>query len=63
MELIAEMDADVISIEMSRSQMELLEAFVDCRYPHTIGPYVYDLHSPRVPSRERWHRCFKGPPG
>lgn len=46
---IAAMDADVISIETSRSKMELLDAFVDYRYPNEIGPGVYDIHSPRVP--------------
>jgi len=50
MQAVAEMDADVISIETSRSQMELLDAFVDFRYPNEIGPGVYDIHSPRVPS-------------
>ena len=49
-EAIAAMDADVISIETSRSQMELLDAFVDFNYPNQIGPGVYDIHSPRVPS-------------
>lgn len=48
---IAEMDADVISIETSRSDMELLEAFTDFRYPNEIGPGVWDIHSPRVPSQ------------
>lgn len=47
---IADMDADVISIETSRSQMELLNAFVNFKYPNEIGPGVYDIHSPRVPS-------------
>lgn len=47
---IAAMDADVITIETSRSHMELLEAFVDFKYPNEIGPGVYDIHSPRVPS-------------
>jgi 5-methyltetrahydropteroyltriglutamate--homocysteine methyltransferase len=46
---IADMDADVITIETSRSNMELLEAFVDFKYPNEIGPGVYDIHSPRVP--------------
>ncbi len=46
------MDADVITIECSRSQMELLDAFADFKYPNEIGPGVYDIHSPRVPSRE-----------
>jgi 5-methyltetrahydropteroyltriglutamate--homocysteine methyltransferase len=48
---IARMDADVISIETSRSQMELLDAFVDFKYPNEIGPGVYDIHSPRVPTK------------
>ena len=48
---IADMDADVITIECSRSQMELLDAFANFRYPNDIGPGVYDIHSPRVPSR------------
>ncbi len=46
---IAAMDADVISIETSRSKMELLDAFRSYRYPNGIGPGVYDIHSPRVP--------------
>ena len=49
---IADMDADVITIETSRSQMELLDAFVHFNYPNEIGPGVYDIHSPRVPSVE-----------
>ncbi len=48
-ESIAAMDADVITIETSRSQMELLEAFRAFDYPNDIGPGVYDIHSPRVP--------------
>ncbi len=48
---IAEMDADVISIETSRSRMELLEAFRAFRYPNEIGPGVWDIHSPRVPGQ------------
>lgn len=50
-ESIAQLDADVITIECSRSQMELLDAFADFAYPNEIGPGVYDIHSPRVPSR------------
>jgi 5-methyltetrahydropteroyltriglutamate--homocysteine methyltransferase len=46
---IVRMDADVISIECSRSRMELLDAFHRVRYPNEIGPGVYDIHSPRVP--------------
>jgi 5-methyltetrahydropteroyltriglutamate--homocysteine methyltransferase len=49
---IAAMDADVITIECSRSQMELLDAFADFNYPNEIGPGVYDIHSPRVPAKE-----------
>jgi 5-methyltetrahydropteroyltriglutamate--homocysteine methyltransferase len=49
---IAAMDADVITIETSRSQMELLDAFTDYQYPNDIGPGVYDIHSPRIPSVE-----------
>ena len=47
-EAIADLDADVISIESSRSNMELLEAFARYRYPNDIGPGVYDIHSPRI---------------
>jgi 5-methyltetrahydropteroyltriglutamate--homocysteine methyltransferase len=49
---VAAMDADVITIETSRSQMELLDAFAEFKYPNEIGPGVYDIHSPRVPSVE-----------
>jgi len=47
---IAAMDADVITIETSRSDMELLDAFDDFNYPNQIGPGVYDIHSPNIPS-------------
>ena len=47
---IAALDADVITIETSRSDMELLTAFGDFKYPNDIGPGVYDIHSPRVPA-------------
>ncbi|HFC6370469.1 TPA: 5-methyltetrahydropteroyltriglutamate--homocysteine S-methyltransferase [Neisseria lactamica] len=47
---IAAMDADVITIETSRSDMELLTAFGEFKYPNDIGPGVYDIHSPRVPT-------------
>lgn len=49
---IADMDADVITIECSRSQMDLLDAFAKFKYPNEIGPGVYDIHSPRVPSKD-----------
>ena len=49
---IGAMDADVISIECSRSQMELLDAFIEYKYPNEIGPGVYDIHSPRVPDTQ-----------
>jgi 5-methyltetrahydropteroyltriglutamate--homocysteine methyltransferase len=49
---IAELDADVISVETSRSNMELLGTFARFKYPNEIGPGVWDIHSPRVPSTE-----------
>ena len=49
---IAEMDADVITIETSRSDMELLDAFDHFKYPNEIGPGVYDIHSPNIPSQQ-----------
>lgn len=49
---IAEMDADVITIETSRSDMELLDAFDDFNYPNEIGPGVYDIHSPNIPTQD-----------
>jgi len=49
---IANMDADVITIETSRSDMELLDALKDFQYPNEIGPGVYDIHSPNIPSEE-----------
>jgi 5-methyltetrahydropteroyltriglutamate--homocysteine methyltransferase len=52
LEAIAKMDADVMSIETSRSKMELLHDFAKFRYPNAIGPGVYDIHSPRVPTIE-----------
>lgn len=50
MDSIAALDADVITIETSRSDMDLLDAFEDFDYPNGIGPGVYDIHSPNVPS-------------
>ncbi|MFC3863871.1 5-methyltetrahydropteroyltriglutamate--homocysteine S-methyltransferase [Alcaligenes aquatilis] len=49
---IADMDADVITIETSRSDMELLEAFETFQYPNEIGPGVYDIHSPNIPTEQ-----------
>ncbi|MPY69109.1 MAG: 5-methyltetrahydropteroyltriglutamate--homocysteine S-methyltransferase [Alphaproteobacteria bacterium] len=49
---IAALDADVISIETSRSHMELLDAFIGFSYPNDIGPGVYDIHSPRCPDAD-----------
>ena len=49
---VAEMDADVITIETSRSNMELLKAFEAFNYPNEIGPGVYDIHSPNIPTQE-----------
>jgi 5-methyltetrahydropteroyltriglutamate--homocysteine methyltransferase len=56
---IAAMDADVITIETSRSQMELLHAFANFNYPNEIGPGVYDIHSPRVPNQEEMVHLLK----
>lgn len=56
---IARMDADVITIECSRSQMELLDIFRDFHYPNEIGPGVYDIHSARVPSVEEMVNLLK----
>ncbi len=58
-EHIAAMDADVITIETSRSEMELLDAFVSFRYPNEIGPGVYDIHSPRVPQVKEMEYLLK----
>jgi len=56
---IAAMDADVITIETSRSDMELLRGFGDFKYPNEIGPGVYDIHSPRVPTCDEMLRLMK----
>jgi len=56
---IGAMDADVISIETSRSKMELLDAFSGYNYPAEIGPGVYDIHSPRVPAVEEMAGLLK----
>lgn len=56
---IAAMDADVITIETSRSDMELLRAFGEFKYPNEIGPGVYDIHSPRVPATEEMVTLLK----
>jgi 5-methyltetrahydropteroyltriglutamate--homocysteine methyltransferase len=56
---IANMDADVISIETSRSAMELLDAFVEFKYPNEIGPGVYDIHSPRIPKTSEMEHLLK----
>ncbi len=56
---IAALDADVITIETSRSDMELLDAFVNYSYPNEIGPGVYDIHSPRVPTKEEIVRLME----
>ncbi len=58
-EAVANMDADVISIETSRSQMELLDAFVNFKYPNEIGPGVYDIHSPRVPTTDEMENLLR----
>jgi 5-methyltetrahydropteroyltriglutamate--homocysteine methyltransferase len=51
-ESVAALDADVITIETSRSNMELLNAFEEFNYPNEIGPGVYDIHSPNIPTVE-----------
>ena len=56
---IAAMDADVITIETSRSDMELLDGFGEFEYPNDIGPGVYDIHSPRVPKVEEMQRLLQ----
>ena len=56
---IAEMDADVITIETSRSDMELLDAFDDFNYPNEIGPGVYDIHSPNIPTQSHIEQLMK----
>src|SRR5579864_1809095 len=56
---IAALDADVITIETSRSAMELLDGFGEFAYPNEIGPGVYDIHSPRVPSPEAMQRLLE----
>src|SRR5258706_485582 len=65
---IAAMDADVITIETSRSKMELLDGFGEFSYPNEIGPGVYDIHSPRVPTADEMvgllvRACDVIPPG
>lgn len=56
---IADMDADVITIETSRSDMELLDAFDNFNYPNEIGPGVYDIHSPNIPTEEHMVELIK----
>ena len=56
---IADMDADVITIETSRSDMELLDAFDDFKYPNEIGPGVYDIHSPNIPSQQQMVKLMR----
>jgi 5-methyltetrahydropteroyltriglutamate--homocysteine methyltransferase len=59
MQAIVAMDADVISIEASRSRMELLSVFEETNYPNDIGPGVYDIHSPRIPSEEEMESLLR----
>ena len=56
---IARMDADVISIESSRSGMELLDAFTRFHYEGQVGPGVYDIHSPRIPTADEMARLLR----
>lgn len=57
-ESIAALDADVISIEAARSKMELLNSFAAYHYPNNIGPGVYDIHSPRIPTTEEMYELL-----
>ncbi len=59
MESVAAMDADVILIEAARSRMELLDVFKRFQYPNEIGPGIYDIHSPRVPSVEEMEELLR----
>lgn len=56
---IAALDADVITIETSRSNMELLDAFVGFNYPNEIGPGIYDIHSPRIPDIQQMEKLMQ----
>jgi 5-methyltetrahydropteroyltriglutamate--homocysteine methyltransferase len=56
---IAALDADVITIETSRSNMELLDAFAEFEYPNEIGPGIYDIHSPRLPGEAEMERLLE----
>ncbi|MCP4397340.1 MAG: 5-methyltetrahydropteroyltriglutamate--homocysteine S-methyltransferase [bacterium] len=56
---IEEMDADVISIESTRSKMELLDAFIENEYANDIGPGIYDIHSPRIPHEEEYEELLR----
>jgi len=58
-ESIGKMDADVISMEASRSQMNLLNAFIDYKYPNDIGPGMYDIHSPIIPTQKGMEELIK----
>jgi methionine synthase II (cobalamin-independent) len=60
-ESIVAMDGDVISMECSRSRMELLSAFRRVHYPNEIGPGVYDIHSPRVPEGKEIEPLLESP--
>lgn len=55
----AEVDADVISIETARSRMELLDAFATFDYPAEIGPGVWDIHAPHVPDAEEMRQLLE----
>jgi len=59
MESIKNMDADVILIESARSNLSILESFKSSRYPGSVGPGVYDIHSPRVPGEDEMYEILK----
>lgn len=58
-EHIAALDADVLTIECSRSKMELLDVFAEFKYPNDIGPGIYDIHSPRIPEASEMAELLK----
>ena len=60
MDAVASLDADVISMEASRSHLELFESFAAIGYPNEIGPGVYDIHSPRIPSPKEMKETIQG---
>ncbi len=58
-EAISSMDADVLSIEASRSHLELLNTFLTAHYPNAVGPGIYDIHAPRIPSQHEYEQILR----